>query len=130
MECTALTGISPDVIKDLRLGRARTLELQSTHNVVTLNGVEPGTPIFLTSINREDLGIGDQGIVADVIGITITMKRLIEYSPGVVYEERERMSARVKIKFCCNSTVRTVTQESMFTPILVDVVKCCTYHAG
>jgi uncharacterized protein len=130
MECTALTGISPDVIKDLRLGKARTLELHSTHNVIALNGVEPGTPIFLTSINREDLSIGDQGIVADIIGITITMKRLIEYSPGVVYEERERLSARVKIKFCCNSSVRTLMQDTMFSPVLVDVVKCCTYHAG
>ena len=130
MECTALTGISHDVIKDLRLGRARTLELHSTHNVITLKGVEPGTPIFLTSTNMEDLGIGDQGIVADVVGITITMKRLIEYSPGVIYEERERMSARVKVKFCCNSSVKTVTQDSMFSPVFVEVVKCCSYHAG
>jgi hypothetical protein len=130
MECTALTGISFEVIKDLRQGKARTLELHSTHNVLTLNGVEPGTPIFLTSINREDLGIGDQGIVADVIGITITMKRLIEYSPGVIYEERERMSARIKIKFCCNSLVKTVIQDTMFSPVLVEVVKCCSYHAG
>jgi hypothetical protein len=130
MECTALTGISPEVIKDLRLGKARTLELHSTHNVITLNGVEPGTTIFLTSINREDLGIGDQGIVADIIGITITMKRLIEYAPGIVYEERERLSARVKVKFCCNSAVKTITQDSMFSPVLVEVVKCCSYHAG
>jgi hypothetical protein len=130
MECIALTGISFDVIKDLRQGKARTLELHSTHNVITLNGVEPGTPIFLTSINREDLGIGDMGIVAEVIGITITMKRLIEYSPGVVYEERERLSARVKIKFCCNSSVKTVIQDTMFSPVLVEVVKCCSYHAG
>jgi uncharacterized protein len=130
MECIALTGISPDVIKDLRQGRARTLELHSTHNVLPLNGVEPGTPIFLTSINREDLAVGDQGIVADVIMVAITMKRLIEYSPGIAYEERERMSARVKIKFCCNSSVKTVNQDSMFLPVLVDVVKCCTYHAG
>ncbi|MCX6699753.1 MAG: DUF473 domain-containing protein [Methanomicrobiales archaeon] len=130
MECTALTGISPEVIKDLRSGKARTLELHSTHNVITLNGVEPGMPIFLTSINRDDLTIGDQGIVADVIGIMITMKRLIDYSPGVVYEERERMSARVKIKFCCNSAVKTVFQDTMFTPIRIDVVKCCSYHAG
>jgi uncharacterized protein len=130
MECTALTGISPEVIKDLRQGKARTLELHSTPNVITLNGAEPGMPIFLTSINREDLTIGDQGIVADIIGITITMKRLIEYSPGVVYEERERMSARVKLKFCCNSSVKTVMQDSMFSPVIVDVVKCCTYHAG
>ena len=130
MECTALTGIIPEVIKDLRQGKARTLELHSTHNIITLNGVEPGMPIFLTSVNSEDLAIGDQGIVADVIGITITMKRLIEYSPGAVYEERERMSARIKIKFCCNSAVKTVTQDTMFSPVLVDVVKCCTYHAG
>jgi uncharacterized protein len=130
MECLALTGISPDVIKDLKLGKARTLELHSTHNVVTLHSVEPGTPLFITSINWEDLGIGDQGIVADVIGVTITMKRLIEYSPGVVYEERERMSARVKIKYCCNSAIKSVIQEDFFTPIHVDVVKCCTYHAG
>lgn len=130
MECTALTGISPDVIRDLRHGKARTLELYSTHNVITLNGSQPGMPIFLTSINREDLSVGDQGIVADIVGITITMKRLIEYSPGVVYEERERMSARVKIKFCCNSSVKTVIQDALFTPVVVDVLKCCSYHAG
>ncbi|MEI6292155.1 MAG: DUF473 domain-containing protein [Methanomicrobiales archaeon] len=130
MECTALTGISPEVIKDLRQGKARTLELHSTPNIITLNGLEPGTHIFLTSINREDLSIGDPGIVADIIGITITMKRLIEYSPGVIYEERERMSARVKLKFCGNSSIKTVIQDSMFSPVLVDVVKSCTYHAG
>ncbi len=130
MECTAITGISPDLIKDLRLGKARTLELHSTPNIITLNGVQPGMPVFLTPVTREDLGIGDQGIVADVIGITISMKRMIDYSPGIVYEERERMSARIKIKFCCNSTIKTVIQDAMFMPVLVDVVKCCSYHAG
>ncbi len=130
MECTAITGISPDLIKDLRLGKARTLELHSTPNIITLNGVQPGMPVFLTPVTREDLAIGDQGIVADVIGITISMKRMIDYSPGIVYEERERMSARIKIKFCCNSTIKTVVQDAMFMPVLVDVVKCCSYHAG
>ena len=130
MECVALTGIAPDVIRDLKLGKARTLELHSTHNVITLNGIEPGTPVFLTSVNREDISTGDQGIVAEVIGVSITMKRLVEFFPGVMFEERERLSARVKIRFCCNSAIKQVMQESIFTPVHVDVVKCCSYHAG
>ena len=61
MQCAALTGISPDVIKELKQGKSRTLELQSTHNVVTAGTVEPGMPVFLTSVNIEDLGDGRPG---------------------------------------------------------------------
>ncbi|MFA5237864.1 MAG: DUF473 family protein, partial [Methanoregula sp.] len=51
MKCAALTGISPEVIRDLRTGKPRTIELQSTHNIVTLDGIEPGPEvhIFMTS---------------------------------------------------------------------------------
>ena len=57
MKCAALTGISPEIIKDLKAGRPRTIELQSTHNIVTIAEVEPGpeTHIFLTSIDLADL---------------------------------------------------------------------------
>jgi uncharacterized protein len=130
MQCAALTGISQNVIKELKMGRSRTLELQSTHNVVTVGGLEPGTPIFMTSVDMEDLGIGDQGIVVDILSISISMKRLVEYAQGLILEEHERMSARVKVKYCCTSTVRSVAHEGMFNPVHVEVVKCCTYHAG
>ena len=36
MKCAALTGISPEVIKDLKKGNPRTIELQSTHNIVSI----------------------------------------------------------------------------------------------
>ena len=39
MRCAALTGISPEVIKDLRGGKPRTIELQSMHNIVSIAGV-------------------------------------------------------------------------------------------
>jgi hypothetical protein len=130
MECAALSGISHEVIKELKQGKPRTLELQSTHNVLTLGGIKPGTPVFMTSIDMEDIGPGDQGIVVDVLSISISMKRLIEYSQGVLYEERERMSARVKVRYCCTSSVKAVTHEGMFNPVHVDVIKCCSYHAG
>ena len=69
MRCAALTGIAPEVIKDIKAGRPRTIELQSTHNIVTMATVEPGpeTHIFMTSIDLEDLGPGDAGICAYVL---------------------------------------------------------------
>jgi len=129
MQCAALTGISPDVIRELKQGKSRTLELQSTHNVVTAGTIEPGMPVFLTSVIIEDLGTGDPGIIAEALSVTISMKRTVEYTQGYIFEERERMSARVKVKYCSNTTVKSAVHEGMFDPVLVDVVKSCPYHA-
>ena len=132
MKCAALTGISPDVIKDLKSGRPRTIELQSTHNIITVEGVEPGpdTHIFMTSIDLEDLGPGDAGICVYVLAINITMKRIVEFSHGSYYEERERMSARVKVKYCASSVIRQVYHEGLCKPLAVEVLKSSCYHAG
>ncbi|HUU75054.1 MAG TPA: DUF473 domain-containing protein [Methanoregulaceae archaeon] len=129
MKCYALTGISPEVIRELKMGKPRTLELQSTPNVVTLAGIDPGTSMFMTSIDMEDLTTGDSGIIVDLIAISITMKRMVEFTQGYHYEERERMSARVKVKCIGSSTVKTVTHGGMIKPITVDVVKSSCYHA-
>src|SRR5208337_3014192 len=132
MRCAALTGISPEVIRDLRTGRPRTIELQSTHNVVTLAGVEPGpdVQIFMTSTDVEDLGPGDTGICVDLLTSAISMKRIVEYSQGVYYEERERMSARVQVKYCFSSVVKEVFHESLCAPTQVEMLKSSCYHAG
>ena len=132
MKCAALTGISPDVIKDLRTGRPRTIELQSTHNIITIQGVTPGpdTHIFMTSIDLEDLGPGDAGICVYVLATNITMKRMVEFSHGAYYEERERMSARVQVKFCASSVIKEVYYEGLCKPVAVEVLKSSCYHAG
>lgn len=130
MQCYALTGISPQIIRELREGKARTLELQSTHNVVTLAGISPGELVFMTSVDLEDLSPGDTGIVVEVLSLNITMKRIMEYSHGLHYEERERMSARIKVKCIGASTVKSVTVEGFTRPIVVDVMKTACYHAG
>ncbi|MFA4878118.1 MAG: DUF473 domain-containing protein [Methanoregula sp.] len=132
MKCAALTSISPDVIRDLKTGRPRTIELQSTHNVVTIASVEPGpeTHIFMTSIDTEDLAPGDAGICVYVLATTITMKRIVEFSHGLFYEERERMSARVQLKYCASSVVKEVFNEGICKPIAVEVLKNSCYHAG
>lgn len=129
MNCYALTGIAPEVITELHRGKARTLELQSTHNVITLAGIEPGSAVFMTSENLEDLTPGDAGIIVELIGVSITMKRVVEFTQGLHYEERERMSARIKVRCIGSSTVKSVTQESMIRPVSVEVVKSACYHA-
>jgi hypothetical protein len=132
MKCAALTGISPDIIKDLKTGRPRTIELQSTHNIVTIAEVEPGpeTHIFMTSIDLADLSPGDPGICAYVLATNITMKRIVEFSHGSYYEERERMSARVQVKYCASSVVKEVFHKGMTSPTAVEVLKSSCYHAG
>ena len=133
MRCAALTGIAPEVIRDLRAGKPRTIELQSTHNIVTLASVEPGpdTHIFMTSIDLDDLGPGDAGICVFVLSLSITMKRLVEFSHGGgYYEERERMSARVQVKFCATSVIKDVYHGGVTQPVEVEVLKSSCYHAG
>jgi hypothetical protein len=132
MKCAALTGISPDIIKAIKTGKPRTIELQSTHNIVTIAEVEPGpeTHIFMTSIDLADLSPGDPGICAYVLATNITMKRIVEFSHGSYFEERERMSARVQVKYCASSVVKEVFHKGMTSPTAVEVLKSSCYHAG
>jgi uncharacterized protein len=133
MKCAALTGISPDIIRDLKAGRPRTIELQSTHNIVTIAEVVPGpdTHIFMTSVDLADLSPGDAGICVFLLSSSISMKRMTEFSHGLYFEERERMSARVQVKFCASSVVKEVFHEALCcSPTLVEVLKSSCYHAG
>lgn len=133
MKCYAFTSISPDIIKDLKSGRPRTIELQSTHNIVTVAVVEPGpdTHIFMTSTDVEDLSPGDAGICVFVLSTSLAMKRVVEFAQGgTVYEERERVSARVQVKFCATSVIKDVYREGLMKPTEVEVLKSSCYHAG
>ncbi len=130
MKCAALTGIAPEVIRELKAGKPRTLELESTHNVVTVAEISPGGHAFLTSIDRNDLTQGDTGIIVDVIGLSINMKRTIGYVNGLHFEERERLSARIQVRYCGTSVVKSVEQEGLWHPVSVEIARCTCYHAG
>jgi hypothetical protein len=130
MNCFALTGITPELIREIKQGKPRTLELQSTHNVITLAAATPGSHLFVTSIDFDDLTPGDSGIMVELLSVSISMKRMMEFSMGLHYEERERISARVQVKFCGTSSVKAVTHEGLTQPIMVEVVKSSCFHAG
>lgn len=130
VKINALTGISPAIIAELKKYKPRTLELQSAHNIITLMDVLPGDHIFLTEIDLDDLCLGDQGIIVEVLSITINMKRMIEYIQPYYCEERERMSARLKVKYVDKTFAKCVEGREWVKPTIVEIVKSSVFHAG
>jgi hypothetical protein len=129
MSFAALTGISPAIIAELKLGRPRTVELTSAHNVITLTGVKAGDHVFLTTLDCADLGPGDSGMMVEVNSVAISMKRVIEFTNPLFFEERERMAARIQVKYCGTSKVKKVVSRGMGRPVVVDAVKTSCYNA-
>jgi len=129
MSFAALTGISPAILAELKQGRPRTVELTSAHNIITLTGVKAGDHIFMTSTDCADLGPGDAGIMVLVNSVVISMKRVIEFTNPMFFEERERTAARTQVTYCGTSKVKNVEKRGMGRPVIVDVVKTSCYNA-
>jgi uncharacterized protein len=129
MSFAALTGISPAILTELKQGRPRTVELTSAHNVITLTGVKPGDHLFLTSSDCADIGPGDPGIMVLVNSVSISMKRTLELTNAVFIEEREKTAARMQVRFCGTSKVKSVESRGMGRPVIVDVVKTSCFNA-
>jgi hypothetical protein len=117
------------IITELKQGRPRTVELTSAHNVITVTGVKPGDHLFLTSTDCADLGPGDGGIMVLVNSVSISMKRVIEFTNPMYFEERERTAARMQVTYCGTSSVKKVESRGMGRPVIIDVVKTTCFHA-
>jgi len=130
IKCVALTGITNQVLEELKKGKPRTLELQSAHNLISLTVVSPGDAVFLTSVDLDDFTRGDRGIIVRVISLTIQMKRMVEYVSPVYYEERERMSARVQLQYVDNAISKSVEGTKWGEPTFVEIIRPSCYRAG
>jgi len=130
IKCVALTGITNQVLEELKKGKPRTLELQSAHNLISLTAVSPGDAVFLTSVDLDDFTRGDRGIIVRVISLTIQMKRMVEYVSPVYYEERERMSARVQMQYLDNAISKSVEGTKWGEPTFVEIIRPSCYRAG
>ena len=130
LKCIALTGIGPHVIEELKKGKPRTLELQSAHNLISLTVVAPGDVLLLTPVDLDDFSAGDRGIVVQVISLTINMKRLVEYAAPYHYEERERMSARIQVRYLNGAMAKSVEGNGWGEPTFAEVLRPSCYRAG
>ena len=129
MECITLTGISKATIDELKRGTPRTVELTSANNIISLAGAEIGTDIFLTSIDCEDITAGDPGIIVHLISSSISMKHTVEMSAGHICE-RERLTARMKVKFVSTAKIRTAPACVFTQATVADIIRPSGYIAG
>jgi hypothetical protein len=130
MKCITLTGISKGTIEELKRGTPRTVELTSTHNIISLSHATVGADIFLTSIDCEDITTGDSGIIVHLISTSISMKHVAEASGSHICE-RERVTARMKVKFISTAKIRAAPACCVLTQATVtDIIKQTGYIAG
>ncbi len=128
MRHLALTGIAKDSIDDLIRKRVRTFELRSAHNVPAVIDVRVGDELFVTDTSRHDLEIGTTGLLARVRNKEISMQK-VSHRVGDFYEEREIMSARVKLELrerTCR--LRGIDDEGPGKPIVVETAEVCHYE--
>lgn len=124
MQMIGIAGIAPEVIAELKKGRARTIEFINAQNVVSAAAVSVGDPVFISTVPHEDLTAGDAGIIATVTAASVTMQRMASAVPGVYYEERERLSVRLQLKFACTSHIRKIVERGYCRVLLVEVAEC------
>jgi len=129
MEYITLTGISKATIDELKRGTPRTIELTSANNIISLGGAAIDTDIFLTSIDCEDLTAGDPGIIVHLIASTIFMKHTVEMSGSHICE-RERLIARMKVKFVSTAKIRTAPACVFTQATVADIIRPSGYVAG
>ncbi len=124
MQVIGITGIMPEILAELKQGKPRTLEFVSAQNVVSAAAVSVGETVFISAVPQEDLTTGDAGILATVLTASVAMQRVSSAIPGVYYEERERLSVRLQLKYSCTSRVKAVTQRGCCAILRVDVLDC------
>ncbi|HJK78070.1 DUF473 domain-containing protein [Methanocorpusculum vombati] len=124
MQMVGIAGIAPEVIAELKKGRARTIEFVNAQNVISAAAVSVGDPVFVSTVPHEDLSSGDAGIIATVTAASVTMQRMSSAVPGIYYEERERLLVRLQMKFACTSHIRKVVERGYCRVLTVEVAEC------
>ena len=129
MSYAALTGISPAIIAELKHGKPRTVELHLGQQCHHPDRCEAGRSCLHNRPRHGGPVPGDPGILVEVISLAITMKRSIEFTNPMYFEERERMAARMQVRYSGTSLVKQVETRKMASPITIEPVKTGCYHA-
>ena len=105
MQYIVLSGISPQIIKDLEHDKIKTIEIRSPHNFLSAIETDAGDIIFLTSTSPSDIRTGTIGIIAKIIGEQVAMHRTVQKTDDF-YEEAEIQTARLQLEMKGHARVR------------------------
>ncbi len=99
-----LTGLKEEVLRKLEVRGETTIELISFVNVRTATLLNPADSVLLTTDLYEELSNRTEGIVAEVIDVSITPVRV---SMDHV-DEKEIQRARIRVRFSGYGRVKAV----------------------
>ena len=97
MEYIALTGMSENVMNELKGHVLRTIEIRSPQNFFAALRLNAGDYVFLTHTSAQDITGGTVGVLARVLKHQISTHRMLQ-SNEMFYEEREMTMARIQLE--------------------------------
>ncbi len=105
MRNIVLSGISPQVLRELEHEKIKTIEIRSPHNFLSVLETEVGDIIFLTTTSLGDVRSGTLGVIARIREKQIAMHRIVQETRGF-YEEAEVQMARLQLEMKGHARVR------------------------
>ncbi|ASJ08169.1 hypothetical protein A3L11_02580 [Thermococcus siculi] len=95
MEAVVLAGIARRVLDELMRNPYRTIELRGARNVVAVEeAIERAMRLFLTYDPFSDVGVGTEGLLAELLGAEELETRI----PWEESDEREITVCRAKVR--------------------------------
>ncbi|VVB96399.1 Uncharacterised protein [uncultured archaeon] len=119
MRHVVLSGIAPQVLKDLEHDKIKTFEIRSTHNFLSALETDVGDVIFLTSTSLGDVRPGTPGVIAKIRVKQISMQRVIQRTE-MFYEESEVQMARLQLEMIGPARVRRAESYAMGEATVVE----------
>ncbi len=125
MEYIALTGISENVMKELKNHVLRTIEIRSPQNFFTALKINAGDYVFLTHTSAQDVTGGTIGVLAMVLKHQISTHHVL-HSNELFYEEREMTMARIQLEPKYITRIRKVicSEIGEVARVIVDELSC------
>ncbi|OYT63368.1 hypothetical protein B6U74_06955 [Candidatus Bathyarchaeota archaeon ex4484_205] len=110
MELVALTGLSRFVLEDLIKHKLRAIEIVGFRNLTGAMELREGDNVFLTHIGREEINIGTEGLIAEVIKKEHSMRKFLSHSET---DEVEIETVRLRLKYLCRGRISEIERREM-----------------
>jgi hypothetical protein len=123
MRLIALAGISPYALSELIKNHIKTLNLKSADNLLALKSAEVGDFVFVTSVVKDDIIPGTEGIIGRIRKISITHQK----TQSEISEERECVVGKVQIEMIGFGTCVDVAKMETLNPIILKVTMKSIY---
>ncbi|EHP87360.1 DUF473 domain-containing protein [Methanotorris formicicus] len=123
MRIIALAGISPHALSELIKNHIKTLNLKSADNLLALKSVDVGDFIFITSVVKDDIIPGTEGIIGRVKKVSIVHQKI----QSEVSEERECVVGKIQIEMIGFGTCVDINDMEVLSPTILNVVMKSIY---